>query len=172
MVPAEHERCPSHRELPSPVEADREARRWEALNMRRAGFSFRDIGERLDITRQAAAQMVNRCLSELAPDPQQVVELREMQRSRLERLLLAVWPQAIANPPDLDAHDRAHKLIQTMIRLDGLSTYRFEQSGPGGGPIPVQMVPAEDHAELLRMIEAELVRREAIEVGEVRQLGG
>ena len=83
-----------------------------------------------------------------------------------------MWQQAVSNPPDLDAHDRAHKLIQTMIRLDGLSTYRFEQTGPGGGPIPVQMVPAEDHAELLRMIEAELVRREAIEVGEVRQLGG
>jgi hypothetical protein len=172
MVPDAHEFCVSHREVPSPLEARREARRWDALTMRQAGFSFRQIGQRLEISHVAAMNLVNRALADLAPDPEMVAELRELRRGQLDRLLTAVWVQATSVPPDLAAWDRAHKLIGTLMKLDGLTTHRVEHSGPGGAPIPVQNVGAEGEREVLAMIRDELEKRKAIEASVVEVTAG
>jgi predicted DNA-binding protein (UPF0251 family) len=164
MVPDKYEHCKSHRLVPSVKEAVDEARRWEALNFARAGMNDREIGERMGVTRQAVAKLLNKALAELAPNLEEVEHNRTLRRTQLNRLLAAVWPRATANPPDLEAWDRAHKLIGSLMKLDGLTTHRVEHTGPAGGPIPLGHVAREDEAEVLELLSQAIARKRALAI--------
>jgi len=73
--------------------AIRDARRLEALNLRLSGKSYRTIAATLKCTLPTAFNDVKIMLKEYASEPADAVRNAEI--ARLDRLMLAHWPEAI-----------------------------------------------------------------------------
>lgn len=97
-------------------EYDRAERKRNALELRLAGASYRDIAQALDISPATAMQDCKEALADIPM--QQADEMRTVELSRLDRLQRAVWPKAIKG--DLQAVDRAIKIIDRRAKLFGL----------------------------------------------------
>lgn len=93
--------------------AERAAR---ALELRREGRPFDEIGAELGVSAQAAHQMVSRALKALTQAPAR--ELAALEIDRLDALTAAVMPAAMAG--DLSAVDRAIRIAERRARLCGL----------------------------------------------------
>ena len=97
-------------------EFERAERKKNAVELRLAGASYRDIGNALGCSTVTA---MNDCKEALAEIPmQQADEMRTVELSRLDRLQRAVWGKAIKG--DLQAVDRALKIIDRRAKLLGL----------------------------------------------------
>jgi len=95
---------------------ERAERKRNALELRLAGASYRDIAQALNCSVGTAT---NDCKEALAEIPmQQADEMRTVELSRLDRLQRAVWPKAVKG--DLQAVDRAIKIIDRRAKLFGL----------------------------------------------------
>ena len=95
------------------------SRRLRAFELRRNGATFRDIGEDLNISTQAAFGLVQRELQKLVKLVDEGAEtLLRMELERLDALNLAVWAKAISG--DLPAIDRALRIMERRARLLGL----------------------------------------------------
>jgi hypothetical protein len=165
-VPPQHKHCTTHAdvlEAPKPKDAERAERKRRAFQMRRAGLTFQEIADQLGYTDRGSARLlVREALLDIAPDPDSVREMRALERSRLERMLAAVMPSATAQSPDLDAVDRAVRIVNSLIKLDGLAApARVEHSGPAGGPIELDFaaLSVDDRRAWMRAIAAEASRR-------------
>ncbi|MET0106871.1 MAG: hypothetical protein ABW072_17285 [Sedimenticola sp.] len=109
-------------------------RREYAVDMRVRGCSFRQIGEALGITTQAAGKLVRRQLDRHISQTQDKVErMRELDAARLDTLLLAVWEKAESG--DLKAGSMALKILERRAKLFGLDA-------------PVKLEPIEVPCEL------------------------
>jgi len=97
-------------------EYERAERKKNALELRLAGASYRDIAQALNCSVGTAT---NDCKEAMAEIPmQQADEMRTVELSRLDRLQRAVWPKAVKG--DLQAVDRAIKIIDRRAKLFGL----------------------------------------------------
>jgi hypothetical protein len=100
------------------------ARRIDALNMRKAGASYRAIGRKLGVSEAQAFRDVQTCLAELAAEQKQSAEeLRQMELERLDAMLLANWSRAMGSekvPADLKAQDRILRIMERRAKLLGL----------------------------------------------------
>jgi len=101
--------------VPSPDERERAQ---QALDMRMAGATWARIAERLMYVdesgaRHSASRLLDRVDHKLAD------EYRDLEGARLERLLLAVWPDALRG--DTKAADTALRLIMARVKLYGLA---------------------------------------------------
>lgn len=97
-------------------EYDRAERKRNALELRLAGASYRDIAQALGISPATAMQDCKEALADIPM--QQADEMRTVELSRLDRLQRAVWPKAVKG--DLQAVDRAIKIIDRRAKLFGL----------------------------------------------------
>ena len=97
-------------------EYDRAERKRNALELRLAGASYRDIAQALDVSPATAMQDCKEALADIPM--QQADEMRTVELSRLDRLQRAVWPKAVKG--DLQAVDRAIKIIDRRAKLFGL----------------------------------------------------
>ena len=97
-------------------EYDRAERKRNALELRLAGASYRDIAQALEVSPATALQDCKEALADIPA--QQADEMRTVELSRLDRLQRAVWPRAIKG--DLQAVDRAIKIIDRRAKLFGL----------------------------------------------------
>ena len=97
-------------------EHDRAERKKNALELRLAGASYRDIAQALEVSPATALQDCKEALADIPA--QQADEMRTVELSRLDRLQRAVWPRAIKG--DLQAVDRAIKIIDRRAKLFGL----------------------------------------------------
>lgn len=93
-------------------------RAQQALELRMSGQTWAAVAAALQYAdesgaRKAANALLDRTDFELAD------EYRDTEGARLERLLLAVWPAALAG--DLQAVEGARKLIESRVRLYGLA---------------------------------------------------
>ena len=95
---------------------DRAERKRNALELRLAGASYRDIADALQVSQATALQDCKEALADIPA--QQADEMRTVELSRLDRLQRAVWPRAIKG--DLQAVDRAIKIIDRRAKLFGL----------------------------------------------------
>lgn len=95
---------------------DRAERKRNALELRLAGASYRDIAQALEVSPATALQDCKEALADIPA--QQADEMRTVELSRLDRLQRAVWPRAIKG--DLQAVDRAIKIIDRRAKLFGL----------------------------------------------------
>ena len=95
---------------------DRAERKKNALELRLAGASYRDIAQALEVSPATALQDCKEALADIPA--QQADEMRTVELSRLDRLQRAVWPRAIKG--DLQAVDRAIKIIDRRAKLFGL----------------------------------------------------
>lgn len=95
---------------------DRAERRARAVDLRAEGHTIREVAEKLGISPSTAAGDINRALSE---HPAEGVDLlRRLWGQRLDALLRAVWPAAMAG--NLDAVDKAVKIADRAAKLYGL----------------------------------------------------
>lgn len=95
---------------------ERAERKRNALELRLAGASYRDIAQALEVSPATALQDCKEALADIPA--QQADEMRTVELSRLDRLQRAVWPRAIKG--DLQAVDRAIKIIDRRAKLFGL----------------------------------------------------
>lgn len=103
-----------------------EERRVKALELRKAGLSYRAIAAALDVSEPTAHKDVHTVLARLAKQADgKGEEYRQLELERLDALIASVWSQARGNkkegiPPDLAAMDRLMRLMQQRARLMGL----------------------------------------------------
>lgn len=134
-------------------------RRLRALELRRAGLTYQQIGDQMGITRQAANQLIRRVMNETlskTAESAQVAVCLELER-------LDEWQVQVIREMRkgnvLPAVDRLLKIAERRAKLLGLDApkqHKAEVSGPDGGPVPV--VFASDlegmtNAELLGLLE-------------------
>jgi DNA-binding CsgD family transcriptional regulator len=98
------------------VAAERER---QALDLRRGGLRYREIGEALGCSLSAAYGAVSRALSRIAAETdERAEELRALELVRLDALLRPMFEKAIAG--DLQAVDRVLRIGERRARLLGL----------------------------------------------------
>jgi hypothetical protein len=96
-------------------------RREKALQLRAAGWGYAKIGRELGVTTSRAAKMVQQELQRLLAARGDVGEAaRELELSRLDSLLTAVWPAATAG--DLPSWDRALACVLARCRVQGIGS--------------------------------------------------
>jgi hypothetical protein len=93
-------------------------RERQALDLRKAGASFDAIAKQLGYSDPSGAhRAVTRALDRIPNEA--AASLRVVEAERLDRLLLAVWKDALAG--DLKAMDRALRILDQRARLLGLN---------------------------------------------------
>src|SRR3990172_2959972 len=93
-----------------------QARRVQALDLRLAGASYRQIALALGVGVKTAWLDVNRALREYLSEPSDQVRAAEV--ARLDRLFLAHWPKAISG--DHQATYTVLAIMDRRARLLGL----------------------------------------------------
>jgi len=110
-------------------------RRSKALELRKAGASYRQIGAQLDVSMAQAHRDVTRAIANLAKLSEGDAEaLRILEEQRLDGLFLSVWSQARAG--DLQAIDRCLRIMARRAKLMGLNApAEWWLSGKDGAPL-------------------------------------
>lgn len=111
----------------------------EAIALRQAGLTYRQIGERLGITEQGAHNSVTRAMQRMnAKIADEVPELRRLELERLDRMLLAIWPQVVGG--NFGAIDRALRIMERRARLCGLDAPIKSDLTTDGQPIRTDVI--------------------------------
>lgn len=103
---------------------EREARRSQALQYRRAGLSIREIASRLNCNHQTVHNDITHALqAAIDENTHSADKLRALELDRLDRMLLGLAPliyPAGNAPVDLKAMDRAIRIVEQRAKLLGL----------------------------------------------------
>lgn len=137
-------------------------RHLAALELRKAGASYQTIAERLGYRSSSGAhKAVSSALKATLREPAD--ELRELEVTRLDAALLAIWRRVQSG--DERAIDRLLGIMKRRAALLGLDRpARRELSGPGGGPIEVSDADRKRAEEILTaeiLAAAETITRDA-----------
>jgi transposase len=94
--------------------------KWvSALDLRKRGKTYREIGEALGVSHVTAYEWVGSALTATLREPSEAV--RQIEAERLDALIKAIWPGATReNNPDYDAVDRVLKVMDRRAKLLGL----------------------------------------------------
>ncbi len=108
----------------------------QALELRAAGASFREIGEALSVSKPRAFRIVRKALDELVQHCQDTAErVRQLELYRMDRIRLSLDPEK----GDPRVADTLIRISERVAKLHGLDApQRIEASGPDGGPIQTQ----------------------------------
>lgn len=91
----------------------------QAFDLRKRGHTYREIGIRLGVTKQAAHKAVKRVLEHLATElAEDVPRVRAMELERLDALLEGRWDAAVAG--DDSALDRVLRIMERRAKLTGI----------------------------------------------------
>jgi hypothetical protein len=125
-------------------------RHLQALELRKAGASYRTIAEQLGYRGVSGAfKAVTSALKATLKEPAE--ELRTLELERLDAMLLPLW-RRVQNG-DEKAVDRVLRIAERRAKLLGLDApTRRELSGPDGGPIESEVT----YEDLSRLSDAEL----------------
>lgn len=94
-------------------------RQQQAVELRRAGRSYREIAHQVGIGVASAHRLVAAAISKARVTVQdEVIEMRALELSRLDGLLSSVWPAA--RQGNLGAIDRVLKIMERRAKLLGL----------------------------------------------------
>lgn len=129
-------------------------RRQLALELRKGGASYRQIGEQLGTTHATAFRDVMACLAELAEKRlEETQRLRALELARLDDLLLALHTKA--KNGNLGAVDRVLKVIELRARLTGLLTPTGRAKGEAADDgLPHDLTPEQARRELVAIFTA------------------
>lgn len=101
-------------------------RQREAIDLRRQGLPFGEIGERMGVTPQAAHQLVTRALDEYKADTAELVaQHRALDVARMEEIVRILWPRV--QEGHLESVDRVFKAAQRKAALLGMDLKQPEQ---------------------------------------------
>lgn len=125
-------------------------RQQQAVELRRSGRSYREIAHAVGIGVASAHRLVGAAIAEARTTVREdVVELRALELSRLDGLMVALWPKARRG--DLAAVDRVLKIMERRAKLLGLDApVKVARTNPAGAedegdgtryivPVPAQM---------------------------------
>lgn len=103
----------------SPRRVTARERELQAIELRKAGLSYRQIGEALGISHVAAGKAIKRALQKCFEQTrEETAELRNLELERLDELNLAFWGKAMAG--DTQAGKLILRVIEQRARLLGL----------------------------------------------------
>jgi hypothetical protein len=119
----------------SPERASTAERRTRALELRKEGKTFAEIGRAMGFTEQRAHRVVTEELQRLNADrAEQAAEVTRLELERLDGLWAGVWESAKGG--DGPAIDRALAIMARRARLLGLDkAEKRELTGAGGGAL-------------------------------------
>jgi hypothetical protein len=96
-----------------------------ALDLRKAGLTFREVGRRMGVTEQRAHRIVTEELARLnAKRAESAEAVSRLELERLDALLRAVWEKAVGG--DAKAISAALKIVERRAALLGLNLVRHE----------------------------------------------
>ena len=98
------------------VNAKTQARRLQALDLRLAGASYRQIAQQLGVDVALAYRDVAKMIAEYASEP--AGQVRKAEVARLDKLMLAHWSEAIKG--DYKATQMVLQIMDRRARLLGL----------------------------------------------------
>lgn len=102
----------------SAQQAQGAVREEQALELRRAGASYRDIARALGVTTSNAHKYVRRAIGrQLTRVDELSAEVRQLELDRLDRLLRGIWPQASGG--NLQAIDRVLRIMERRAGILG-----------------------------------------------------
>jgi hypothetical protein len=108
----------------------------QALELRAAGASYRQIGEALSVSKPRAFRIVRKALDELVEHCTDTAErVRQLELHRLDRYRLSLDSRR-GDPRTVDTLIRISERVAKLHGLD--APQRIEASGPNGGPIETQ----------------------------------
>lgn len=119
----------------------------QALELRRAGKGYTEIGRTLGLSRSHAHRLVQAGLADAVEQIGEASEhLRAQEVDRLDALLASVWPQA--RRANLGAVDRVIKIMERRARLLGLDAPEKKALGglDGAPPVAVSVSPEQYRA--------------------------
>lgn len=99
----------------------------QALELRKQGWSYTQIGQQLGITSRRAARLVHQALSRWVGEIAEDVRLLELQR--LDALLAAYWEPALKG--DGTAADRVLRIMEQRAKLLGLNQVQLAENDLG-----------------------------------------
>lgn len=107
-------------------------RQQQAVELRRAGRSYREIARQVGIGVASAHRLVAAAIAEARTTVQEdVVELRALELSRLDGMLGGLWPEARRG--NLGAVDRVLKIMERRAKLLGLDApAKVARTNPAG----------------------------------------
>jgi hypothetical protein len=148
----------------SPTKAQAVKRRAEALDLRIAGLTYRQIGERMGVSESRAYQLVGKALAVYRIDGTQKAEqLRAVMTAQLESLVGGLWPQAKAG--DVKAVSTLLGVFNRLARLHGLDAPAKVQAHVGGDPYGVSKMSEAELMEYARRVGIPLPDDAASPVG-------
>lgn len=101
----------------SKITQARRERMAKVLELRKAGVTFRKIGEQLDVTHQQAYHDYRDALAEITREPAE--EVRDLELARLDDLYLIAYSRA-RKGNDMRAVDSALKIMDRRAKYLGL----------------------------------------------------
>ncbi|MCX7939932.1 MAG: helix-turn-helix domain-containing protein [Thermoflexales bacterium] len=105
----------------SPRRVRAAARRAEALRMRIAGASYREIAAQLGVSHEAARQLVIKALEQVSDVSEELrAELRKLELERLDAMLRSLWQKVAAG--NESAINTALRIMERRAKLAGLDT--------------------------------------------------
>lgn len=125
------------------------ARRVEAMSLRLAGLTYEQIGQRLDISKTAALDLVKRGLE--TAENLNAEQLREIENARLDRAQASIWTKVLDG--DIQALDAFLRISARRARLNGMDA---PQKVDMNVHIRAEMVQALENLE--RVVLGEVVR--------------
>ena len=133
----------------------------QAVNLRIAGATFEQIGERLGVSAQAAYGLVSRALIKIRAQTAESAEtLRQMELTRLDAMQTAIWADAMGG--DEQKIDRLLKIQARRAALLGLDApTKVAPTDPTGERGYEALTDAERAARLASILEAARTRLEA-----------
>ena len=133
----------------------------QAVNLRIAGATFEQIGERLEISTPSAFGLVSRALLKTrAATAESAETLRQMELTRLDAMQTAIWADAMKG--DEQKIDRLLKIQARRAALLGLDApTKVAPTDPTGERGYEALTDAERAARLASILEAARTRLEA-----------
>jgi hypothetical protein len=131
----------------SPRRVTAKLKQAQAIQLRKAGLTFRAIKDALGYrSEQSAYDAVKRGLEKVVETPAK--ELRDLDVERLDGLLRAIYQRAIGKPgveAELPAIDRVLKILESRARLLGLNQ---DPGSSADNPLHTRNLSIDDLAEL------------------------
>jgi transposase-like protein len=94
-------------------------RQREALDLRRQGYSYSMIAERIGVSAQTCFRYVRDGIDSIIKETkEEAEEIRTLELERLDELLRALWPGATDGEPQ--AIDKALKIMERRAKMLGL----------------------------------------------------
>lgn len=119
-----------------------EERRYRAFELKKAGYTLRDIGRLCGgISHTQASRDIKRVLKELRPPQEDVDKMRDMEVLRLESYLLRLKPKIEAG--EYGAIDRAIRISDQIAELRGLKASRAVDVNSGEVELRIRIVDPE-----------------------------